>query len=124
MDLAASRAELIARLDQLGLSISHSELQLQTPPLSTAVDDPFSQQVLAICRRYAGCGIELEAVPYGTDASWISDRAPALVLGPGNIATAHAVDEQIDINEVVTCAKIYRDIALGETRYVRSAGSA
>ena len=90
MDLSASRVELIARLDKLGLAITHSELQLQTPPLSTARDDPFSRQVLEICRRYAGNGIELEGVPYGTDASWISDRAPALVLGPGSIATAHA----------------------------------
>ncbi len=114
MDLPACRAELIARLDNLGLSISHSDLQIQTPPLNTALDDPFSLRVLEICRRHAGSGIELEGVPYGTDAAWISDRAPALVLGPGSIATAHAVDEQIDINEVVACAEIYRDILLAD----------
>ena len=114
MDLPACRAELIARLDNLGLSISHGDLQIQTPPLNTALDDPFSLRVLEICRRHAGREIELEGVPYGTDAAWISDRAPALVLGPGSIATAHAVDEQIDINEVVTCAEIYRDILLAD----------
>jgi acetylornithine deacetylase len=114
MALHDSRAELMARLDRLGLSISHHDLQLQTPSLNTSFDDPFSRQVLEICRRYAGSEIELGGVPYGTDAAWISDRAPALVLGPGSIATAHAVDEQIDIQEVVTCAEIYRDILLAE----------
>jgi acetylornithine deacetylase len=114
MDLRDSRAELMARLDTLGLSITHHDLQLQTPSLNTSRDDPFSRQVLEICRRYAGRGIEMGGVPYGTDAAWISDRAPALVLGPGSIATAHAVDEQIDIHAVVTCAEIYRDILLAE----------
>jgi acetylornithine deacetylase len=114
MALRDSRAELMARLDNLGLSITHDDLQLQTPSLNTSLDDPFSRQVLEICRRYAGSEIEMGGVPYGTDAAWISDRAPALVLGPGSIATAHAVDEQIDIREVVTCAEIYRDILLAE----------
>lgn len=112
MDLGESRAEFIARLDTLGLSITHSDLQIQTPPLNTAPDAPFTRQVLEICRRHAGSAIEPAGVPYGTDAAWLSDRAPALVLGPGSIATAHAIDEQIDINEVVTCAEIYRDILL------------
>jgi acetylornithine deacetylase/succinyl-diaminopimelate desuccinylase-like protein len=114
MDLPASRAELLTRLDKLGLVITHSDLQIQTPSLNTATDDPFSRTVLEICRRYAGSEIELAGVPYGTDASWISDRAPALVLGPGSIATAHAIDEEIDITEVVTCAEIYREILLAE----------
>jgi acetylornithine deacetylase len=114
MDLPACRAELIARLDRLGLSLSHGDLQIQTPPLNTDPDDPFSLQVLEICRRHAGSGVQLEGVPYGTDAAWISDRAPALVLGPGSIATAHAVDEQIDIREVVACAEIYRDILMAD----------
>jgi acetylornithine deacetylase/succinyl-diaminopimelate desuccinylase-like protein len=38
--------------------------------------------------------------------------AAALVLGPGDIAFAHAVDEHVDLREVVQCAHIYRDIML------------
>jgi acetylornithine deacetylase len=80
--------------------------------LNTPLSDPFCRTVLEICRRYGGSGIELAGVPYGTDAAYIADRAPTLVLGPGSIASAHAIDEEIDIEEVVACAKIYRDIAL------------
>ena len=29
-----------------------------------------------------------------------------------SIASAHAIDEHIDIGQVVTCAEIYRDILL------------
>ena len=55
---------------------------------------------------------QLRGEPYGTDAAWIADRAPALVLGPGDITYAHAVDERIALADVVTGAKIYRDIML------------
>ena len=112
MDLPTELAALCRQLDTLGLQIRHSDLQLATPPLNTSMTDPFSVSTLEICRRYAGPSIDLAAVPYGTDAAWVSDRAPALVLGPGSIVSAHAIDEHVDINEVVTCAEIYRDIAL------------
>jgi acetylornithine deacetylase len=114
MDLQAERAALMRRLESLGLRIAHSDLQLATPPLNTSLSDPFSESTLEICRRHAGPSIQLAAVPYGTDAAWISDRAPSLVLGPGSIESAHAIDEHVDIDEVVTCAEIYRDIALHE----------
>ncbi|MBM3494274.1 MAG: M20 family metallopeptidase [Armatimonadetes bacterium] len=110
MDMEAARADVVGLVGGLGWEVSHSELQLRTPPLSTSPDDPFCAQVLGICRRHAGEGIEIRGEPYGTDASWIADRAPAVVLGPGDIRSAHAVDEQIDVNEVVTCASIYRRI--------------
>ncbi len=112
MDLAAERAALLQRLDRLELPLRHSELQLETPPLDTSPSDPFCRNALEICRRHAGREIDLAGVPYGTDASWISDRAPTIVLGPGSIASAHAVDEEVDINEVIACAAIYRDILL------------
>lgn len=113
MDPWNSRAGAIAALEPLGLRITHAEPQLFTPPLNTPLDHPFAQQVLSICRAHAGAAIELAGEPYGTDAAWMADRAPCLVLGPGSIATAHAVDEEIDIPEVLTCARIYRDILLG-----------
>ena len=56
--------------------------------------------------------IQLRGEPYGTDAAWISVKAPALVLGPGDITYAHAIDERIALADVVTGAKIYRDIML------------
>jgi acetylornithine deacetylase len=114
MDRQVVRDEVIRTLDQLGLKITHKPPHTNTPPLTTSPTDPFSLEVLEICRKAAGPHIELSGVPYGTDAAWISDRAPSLVLGPGSIVSAHAIDENIDINEVVACAQIYRDIMLLE----------
>jgi acetylornithine deacetylase/succinyl-diaminopimelate desuccinylase-like protein len=110
MDMDAARAEVVGLLDGLGWIVAHGDLQLMTPPLDTAPDDPFSWRVLSICRAHAGDGIELRGEPYGTDASWLADRGPCLVLGPGDIKTAHAEDECIDLNEIATCARIYREI--------------
>jgi acetylornithine deacetylase/succinyl-diaminopimelate desuccinylase-like protein len=36
------------------------------------------------------------------------------VLGPGSIAHAHAIDERVDLDEVVRCARLYSDIMLSE----------
>lgn len=116
MALDASREDVIAALAALGLQITHREPQLMTPPLQTAPEDAFSQAVLGICRQWLGDATTLEGVPYGTDASWISDRAPALVLGPGSIVSAHAIDEEIEIAEVVQGAEIYREIMLTDFR--------
>jgi acetylornithine deacetylase/succinyl-diaminopimelate desuccinylase-like protein len=110
MALDAARDGVIGALDALNLQITHAEPQLMTPPLQTPPEHAFSQAVLGICRHWLGKGTTLEGVPYGTDASWISDRAPALVLGPGSIVSAHAIDEEIDVAEVVQGAEIYREI--------------
>jgi acetylornithine deacetylase/succinyl-diaminopimelate desuccinylase len=44
-----------------------------------------------------------------TDARfYINDaRIPAVILGPGSLSVAHAADEWIDLNELVTGARIY-----------------
>lgn len=112
MALEAAHAAVVDQVSRLGWQVTHHPPQAAAPALNTPPDHPFAQQVLAICQRHAGSGIRLEGAPYGTDAAWIADRAPALVLGPGSIATAHAVDEHVDLNEVVTCARIYREILL------------
>jgi acetylornithine deacetylase len=112
MDTASARDAVIRHLDTLGLEIEHAAVQLMTPPLATAPGDPFARAVLQICRRAVDPQLCLAGVPYGTDASWLSGRAPALVLGPGSIASAHAIDEHVPISQVVRSAQIYRDIML------------
>lgn len=107
-----ARDAVIEALASLSLGIEHSDVQLITPPLATDPADPFSQSVLATCQANGDTGVELEGRPYGTDASWVSDIAPAIVLGPGSIDHAHAIGECVDINEVLACARIYRDIMM------------
>jgi acetylornithine deacetylase len=50
---------------------------------------------------------ECIAVPYGTDASTLSQAGiPALVFGPGDIAQAHTRDEWVDLAEVERAAEL------------------
>jgi acetylornithine deacetylase len=115
MDPAEARQELIQTLESNHLAISHSDIQLLTPPLCTHPDDPFSLRVLDICRTVTGQkDMTFAGAPYGTDAAWVAERAPAVVLGPGAIDSAHAVNENIDVNEVVRGARIYSEILLSE----------
>jgi acetylornithine deacetylase len=113
MSPAESREELIASLAALGLEVSHSDVQVITPPLATAPEDPFALSALEICRRVTGRGdLGFGGAPYGTDAAWVADRASAIVLGPGGIESAHAVDEHIELAEVVSAARIYYEILM------------
>ncbi|MBV9082905.1 MAG: M20 family metallopeptidase [Acidobacteriaceae bacterium] len=115
MDPAAARQTLIDRLANTDLQLTHREAQLVTPPLNSPREHPFNQAVLRICRSATGMSeMEFAGAPYGTDAAWVADRGPAVVLGPGSIEFAHAVDERVPLDEVVKCAAVYRDILITE----------
>lgn len=109
--LIAIASDPASSLGKLGVRLEHRPPQTCAPPLSTSAEHPFSQRVLELCRR-ANQSPELDfsTAPYCTDAGWIAHACPALVLGPGSIAHAHAIDECIDLNEVQRCAILYRDI--------------
>lgn len=49
-----------------------------------------------------------ETVPYGTDALVFKDALPLVMLGPGNIAQAHTVDEWIDVAQLEASVQVYR----------------
>jgi acetylornithine deacetylase len=112
MDRRQSVDELFAALQALDVSITHHAFQCFAPALHTPSNDPFVQTVLAICRETLGHDVMPSGVPYGSDACWAPDGVPVVVLGPGNIAKAHAVDECIDLNQVAQCAAIYRQLVL------------
>ncbi len=110
---AESRDELIVSLATLGLEISHGDVQVMMPALATSPDDPFATAALEVCRRVTGrSDLAFAAAPYGTDAAWVADRAPAIVLGPGGIEVAHAIDEHIVLEDVVQAARIYLELLM------------
>ena len=64
------------------------------------------------CTRFAGTG-EPRGVPYGTDASVLSAAGiPCVIIGPGSIEQAHAIDEHVDLAQVDVAFEIYRQIML------------
>jgi acetylornithine deacetylase/succinyl-diaminopimelate desuccinylase-like protein len=108
MDPAKERDAMIEHLTSLPWKISHGPVQLMTPPLDTDPDSPISQRLLSICRELVDPQTRLQGAPYGTDAAWVGHRCPAIVLGPGDIRHAHAVDEQISLSELATAVKVYK----------------
>jgi acetylornithine deacetylase len=57
---------------------------------------------------------EVLAVPFGTDASSISEAGiPAVVFGPGDIAQAHTKDEWIELDQIDRAAEILYRFATG-----------
>lgn len=107
MNSAESLADVQAGVNRLGLELTHSEPQIIAPPLNTAPDDPITSVAVSACSACLGRAVAAEGAPYGTDAAWLSEAAPAIVLGPGSIDTAHAIDEVIDATEVARSAEIY-----------------
>ena len=110
MHPADEREAIIERLTSLPWEISHSAVQLLTPPLDTQPDSSFSQGVLSICRELVDRQTQLTGAPYGTDAAWAGQSCPSMVIGPGDIGDAHAVDESILLSELVAAVEVYQRI--------------
>ncbi|MER3404759.1 MAG: acetylornithine deacetylase, partial [Chloroflexota bacterium] len=83
---------------------------LETPPDAAVV-----RAALSACQLVLGHPVHPQGVPYGTDASklWVLGGVPSVVLGPGDIAQAHAAGEYVELRQVVQAAEIYAHIALG-----------
>jgi acetylornithine deacetylase len=112
MDRQHSVNELFAALAVLEIPITHHEFQCFAPALNTSPDHPLVQTALACCLATVGHDLMPAGAPYGSDACWLPVGVPAIVLGPGTIAKAHAVDECVDLNQVSQCAAIYRQLLL------------
>jgi acetylornithine deacetylase/succinyl-diaminopimelate desuccinylase-like protein len=78
-----------------------------------AAEAPADSEIAGLARRSVAAETGTSAVDCGftgiTDARfYINDaRIPAVILGPGSLSVAHAADEWIDLNELVTGARIY-----------------
>ena len=58
----------------------------------------------------------ITGVSYGTDASKISLAGiPSIVLGPGDIAQAHTVDEWISVEQLERAVEVYYQVLLQAT---------
>jgi acetylornithine deacetylase len=110
MDRHLAMGELKQRLQALDLQLTHHDFQCNVPGLNTSADDPFVQRVLALCSTQLGRNVAAAGVPYGSDACWMPPGVPTIVLGPGDIAQAHAIEEYVAIEQVQQCAAVYYDI--------------
>lgn len=78
-----------------------------------ALDHPLVKHCVTSCRTVLGdaATIKPHGVNYGCHASDYTVRGiPAVVLGPGDIAVAHTVDECVEMDSVRNAAAIYQKI--------------
>lgn len=75
--------------------------------------DPFGAQVADAVVAAGRPRPHLTGAPYGSDLrQYAAAGIPTLQYGPGAIADAHAIDEQVSIEEVVACARAYAELIL------------
>lgn len=73
--------------------------------------DPFGAQVATAVAAVGEPQPELIGAPYGSDLrQYAAAGIPTLQYGPGDIADAHALEESVRVDEVVTCARAYAEL--------------
>jgi acetylornithine deacetylase len=78
---------------------------------------PFGDQVSAAVVSAGQPEPQLIGAPYGSDLrQYAAAGVPTVQYGPGDIAGAHAIDESVDIAEVVACARAYAELILARCR--------
>jgi acetylornithine deacetylase len=75
-------------------------------PGETPVDNPFAQLVFAAARDELGRDTEPIGVPYGADMRLFCERGiPCVMFGTPGLERAHAVDEYVDVADLVTLSR-------------------
>lgn len=73
-------------------------------PIESAIVQALQQSHAATRKTQA----KIRGVPYGSDLRLFTNHGhiPAVLYGPGDVRHAHAVDESIDLTEVIDCTKV------------------
>ena len=74
----------------------------------TPLDHPLIQQLSAAHQHVAGSAPTLRGVTYGSDMRLFTNHAKiaATHYGPGDVGMAHAVNEFVPLDEVMTATKV------------------
>lgn len=76
-------------------------------------DDPLLSEVVS-CVVAQGCPApEVVGAPYGSDLRHYAEAGvPTLQYGPGDVRHAHALDEHVEVADLVRCARVFALLAL------------
>ncbi len=115
---AQVEAELIDILSREHQADPTFEYDLQFVGEFASAEIPESNDLVRVLGRSVeetlGRPATIVGTPYGSDVrNFINDaRIPAVTFGPGSIANAHAIDEFVEISQVVDCAKVLVALAV------------
>jgi succinyl-diaminopimelate desuccinylase len=101
------RVEAVAP-DAISISILDFKPAVETQP-----DDPFVRLCGEMSRRHTGRVPQLKGVSYYSDATVMIEGldVPFAIVGPGDLGLSGQPDESVSIDNVMTAAKIYADVA-------------
>lgn len=116
-DWRAVEAGMLALLDRARAADPTLEVEWADPivhgPLDPATNGRWAEVVGATLVRLGLDPVGI-GVAYGTDASEFGDAGiPAVVLGPGSIAQAHAADEWVALDQLDRAVEVYRELLRG-----------
>lgn len=81
------------------------------PASSIDREHPAVQSLAAIHERVLEVPVEFAMWPSVSDAGWLASAGiPTVIYGPGGLAQAHAVDEWVNIDDLLTAARIYAEM--------------
>jgi acetylornithine deacetylase len=71
-------------------------------------EHPLPVGLASAAERVLGRRPPLVGVPYGSDMRLLVHQGgtPTVMFGPGDVRTAHAADEHVDLDDVVACARV------------------
>jgi acetylornithine deacetylase len=104
--------EFESLIDDLRALDPDSDIEMESPmledfPLETSPTERIVQAVTVASHEVRGPS-QLIGVPYGSDASKFARAGiPSVILGPGSIDQAHAAQEYVDLDQVVSAVEIY-----------------
>ena len=86
----------------------------KAPPMEVSSDERVVRVAVDAVSEVMGTVPAVEGFSGVCDANWLVKGAgiPTVVLGPGDLAVAHGVDESVDLSEVGDAARIYVAMAL------------
>jgi len=75
---------------------------------TTALDAAIIERLSCSHEAVTGSPASIFGVPCGTDLRLFTRHAavPAVLYGPGNVVHAHAADEYVSLDQIVTCTKV------------------
>jgi acetylornithine deacetylase len=83
------------------------------PRSAVAADHPIVAATVAAHERATGLPARVAGFAAVDDATWLNAAGiPAITYGPGDLRAAHAVDEWVDIEEVIKATRTYALLAL------------
>jgi acetylornithine deacetylase len=102
IDAPAIAAEVQAAAERAGLELKVKAERL--PP-----ELPEAHELVRLCAEVSGAAAE--TAPYGTDATMLQDIAPCVILGPGDISTAHSPHERTRVADLADAVAVFMELA-------------